>query len=360
MPTISLCLIVRNEASVLANCLDSVQGAVDEIVIVDTGSTDDTQAVARRYTDRILDFAWVDDFSAARNFSFRQATGDYILWLDADDVLLEKDRLMLIGLKEGLPETVDAVSMIYHYAFDEYGNVTLSLRRNRLVKREKHFCWHGPVHEYLAVDGSIVMSDIIVTHRRVHRQSDRNLMIFEARMRRGESFSPRDLYYYGNELMDHGRWEQAAGMFQRFIQTGQGWVEDIISSLLKLADIYGQLNRPEKQLSFLWQTFDHGEPRAECCCRLGAYFMERGQWQQAIFWYRLVAKLEKPEECWGFIHDAYWTWVPNLQLCVCYYRIGDYSRAFYHNELAAKYRPQDPHILHNRKLLEGVLHDEAL
>ena len=82
-------MIVKNEASVLARCLDSVRGAVDEIVIADTGSTDETPAIARRYTDMVYPFAWCDDFSAARNFCFSKATGDYLMWLDADDVLPE-------------------------------------------------------------------------------------------------------------------------------------------------------------------------------------------------------------------------------------------------------------------------------
>ena len=83
MVTVSLCLIVKNEADRLDNCLKSVAEAVDEIIIVDTGSTDETKEIARRYTDKVYDFTWCDDFSAARNESFRHATKDYILWLDA-------------------------------------------------------------------------------------------------------------------------------------------------------------------------------------------------------------------------------------------------------------------------------------
>ena len=88
MATISLCMIVKNEEKVLARCLDSVKPAVDEIVILDTGSTDATKDVAARYTDRIYDFPWVDDFSAARNASFAKASMTFTMWLDADDVLV--------------------------------------------------------------------------------------------------------------------------------------------------------------------------------------------------------------------------------------------------------------------------------
>ena len=85
MITISLCMIVKNEERTLARCLDSVAGITDEIVIVDTGSSDRTMEIAAQYTDRIFMYEWADDFAAARNFSFDQATQEYILWLDADD-----------------------------------------------------------------------------------------------------------------------------------------------------------------------------------------------------------------------------------------------------------------------------------
>ena len=89
MVSISLCMIVRNEEEVLARCLDSVRAAVDEIVIVDTGSTDRTKEIASEYTEKIFDYKWCEDFSAARNFAFSKGHMDYLMWLDADDVLPE-------------------------------------------------------------------------------------------------------------------------------------------------------------------------------------------------------------------------------------------------------------------------------
>ena len=92
MITISLCMIVKNEERILKRCLDSVKDLVDEIVIVDTGSTDTTRQIAERYTDKIYDFTWIDDFSAARNFAFSKATQEYIYSADADEVLSEENR----------------------------------------------------------------------------------------------------------------------------------------------------------------------------------------------------------------------------------------------------------------------------
>ncbi|HTG69016.1 MAG TPA: glycosyltransferase family 2 protein, partial [Candidatus Udaeobacter sp.] len=108
MITISLCMIVKNEEQVLDRCLNSVKDLVDEIVIVDTGSTDSTKEIAANYTDRIFHFEWIDDFSAARNYSFRHATKDYILWLDADDLLQENDLEKFKALKQTLDPNVDS------------------------------------------------------------------------------------------------------------------------------------------------------------------------------------------------------------------------------------------------------------
>ncbi|MEJ5365233.1 MAG: glycosyltransferase [Desulfosoma sp.] len=86
--TISLCMIVRNEEANLPRCLDSVRDQVDEIIVVDTGSQDRTRDIAALYGAKVLEFQWNNDFSAARNVSVQHATGDWVLWLDADEELL--------------------------------------------------------------------------------------------------------------------------------------------------------------------------------------------------------------------------------------------------------------------------------
>ena len=145
--TISLCMIVKNEEYYIDNCLKSIYDIVDEIIIVDTGSTDKTKEIVSKYTNKIYDFKWINDFAAARNFSFSKATCNYIMWLDADDVLYESDREKLKEYKKTLDDTKVPASMIYDYAFDRNGNVTLALRRNRIIKNDHKDHWVGFVHE---------------------------------------------------------------------------------------------------------------------------------------------------------------------------------------------------------------------
>ncbi len=95
-------MIVRDEEKNLPKCLESVRGIFDEIVVVDTGSTDRTVEVARSFGARVFDFAWVDDFAAARNAALARATGDYAFWLDADDVVEPPERETLQALLDSL------------------------------------------------------------------------------------------------------------------------------------------------------------------------------------------------------------------------------------------------------------------
>ena len=89
--TISLCMITKNEEKFLELCLNSVKSIVDEIIIVDTGSTDKTKEIAKKFNAKIIDFKWIDDFSAAKNESLKHATRDWVLVLDADEVIEKKD-----------------------------------------------------------------------------------------------------------------------------------------------------------------------------------------------------------------------------------------------------------------------------
>ena len=125
MVTISLCMIVKDEEAVLKRCLESAKEIADEMIVVDTGSRDQTREIAEKEGARVYQFPWIDDFAAARNFSFSQAVMDYCLWLDADDVLLPEDRRRLQKLKESLEPGVDMVMMKYNTAFDSQGKMCI-------------------------------------------------------------------------------------------------------------------------------------------------------------------------------------------------------------------------------------------
>ena len=358
MVTISLCMIVKNEEDTIARCLESVKGIVDEINIVDTGSTDQTKKVLRMYTDRIYDFEWVDDFAKARNYAFQQATKDFILWLDADDVFLPDDQEKLKELKMNLDLTTDSVTMDYNLSIDQHGNVLTRLKRNRLVKRTNNFQWIGAVHEYLEVAGTIFHSNVAVTHNSSRHDTDRNLLIYEKQLANNIEFSPRDLFYFANELKDHQMYQRAIEFYEKFLLTEKGWIEDNILACSRLADCFFELGEHKKELESNLRSFQFDHPRPEFCCRLGFYFLSKKELNPAIFWYKLATEIKLPSESLGLQNLSFSTWLPHLQLCVCYDQLGQHEMANEHNEKARKYSPDDSKILKNKKYLESILQKE--
>ncbi len=165
MITISLCMIVKNEEQVLSRCLDSLAGLMDEIIIVDTGSSDRTKEIAARYTDKIYDYIWKDDFADARNFAFSKASMEYIYTADADEVLDDENREQFRLLKEAMVPEVEIVQMKY-VTKNEF-NTVLNFKeeyRPKLYRRLRTFTWIDPIHETVRLDPVVFDSDIAITH----------------------------------------------------------------------------------------------------------------------------------------------------------------------------------------------------
>ena len=353
MITISLCMIVRDEEPVLARCLESVRGIPDEIIIVDTGSLDRTKTAAAAYTDLVYDFPWADDFALARNYSFSKASMDYILWLDADDVMEEPDRQAFLRLKEELDPRTDVVMMPYHVALNEKGEPVFSYERERLLKREKGFRWEGAVHEAIQPAGVILHSPIAVSHRKEQvNDPDRNLRIFEKLLASGQRLSPRHQYYYGRELAGHGRYEEAARVFTEFLDSGQGWEENCAGACLSLSECLLKLGKKREALEALARSFAYGLPRPEICCAMGNLSMEKGELSRAIYWYK--AAMSCPPEEGGFCQAEYRDIIPLLQLCVCYDRMGDYKEAYACHERCRRLRPDHPSVKFNESYFAGL------
>ena len=106
-PLITLAMIVKNEELMLEGCLQSVQGAVDEIVIIDTGSTDNTKKIAQKFNAKIFDFKWINDFAAARNESLKHSTGSWILYMDADERLSPNSSVSIKNMIQQTPDDID-------------------------------------------------------------------------------------------------------------------------------------------------------------------------------------------------------------------------------------------------------------
>ena len=145
MHPISVCIIAKNEETHIEKCLAALTPYDFEIIVVDTGSTDRTKEIASRYTDKVLDFAWINDFSAARNFSLEQAAHDYVLILDCDEIVLSLDREQIDMLINEHPEAVGLIARDNHYT----SNQTDSIYQDRVERlfHKKYYHYESPIHE---------------------------------------------------------------------------------------------------------------------------------------------------------------------------------------------------------------------
>jgi glycosyltransferase involved in cell wall biosynthesis len=160
-------MIVRNEEATLTACLSSVADLVDEMVVVDTGSTDDTKEVAGRFGARVFDFPWCDDFAAARNESLSHARGNWILWLDGDEYFDETNRLKLRGLISNLDADKTAFMMGQHSRSPD--GVALMVHQVRLFRNDPEIRWDYRVHEQVLpalhrAGHRVHGTDVLITH----------------------------------------------------------------------------------------------------------------------------------------------------------------------------------------------------
>lgn len=358
MVTISLAMIVKNEEKNIRRCLNSVYGVVDEIIIVDTGSKDKTKEICSLYTDKVYDFKWIDDFSAARNYSYELATMEYILWLDADDYLLPEDVIKLKKLKKNISSEYNAIMMKYVTGLDSKGNETFSYYRERLTKKSCNFQWNEPVHEYLDTSGPIGESNIRIIHgkkRKTALKSGRNLKIYERYLKEKGYLSPRGTYYYARELKDHNRIKEAINQYELFLDTNMGWLEDNIAACSDLAKCYFEINLDTLALTTLFKSFLYDTPRAEVCCQIGYHYQEKEEYERAIYWFQLILTLKMPKNCWGFMQPDCWAYIPLIECAVCYDRLGDYKRALQFNNRALKHKPDSIQAKRNQDYLQKKL-----
>lgn len=350
--SLSLCMIVKDEGKTLERCLNSVKSFINEIIIVDTGSKDNTVEIAKKFNAKIYKFKWIDDFSAARNFAFSKATSDYIMWLDGDDFINEDDIKKIESLLSNMDSSYDYISAEYILARNSEGKVSTSLRRNRIVKRQSAFLWVGNVHEYLAVYGKGLEGNFSIEHGKVKEYTDRNLQIFKTMEKNNKKFTPRDIYYYANELFDNGYYKESINQYNKFIDTKEGWIEDIKGAYLKIIRALNLINDKDKIVDVAFESLKIDTPTAEIACSLGEYYFEKENYNQAAFWYRVALDSRPSSLNMSLTNSDYYTWIPSLQLTVCYYNLGNLKCSYFFNELAASFYGDKEKIEYNREIFK--------
>lgn len=222
--TISLCMIVKNEQKYLEKCLESVKQIVSEIIIVDTGSTDETLDIAKKYTPNIYSFNWVNDFSAARNYAIELAKSDYILVMDADEYF-DAD----VNLQEELKKDYDyyVFNINNHMKFNQsFIHTAVRLFRNNIGLK-----YENRLHEHLNIldDNSKyrgVMSLSTIQHVGYmdeeileEKKHKRNLPLMKLEVQ--ENPTAYNLYNMGKTYFGMNDFKKAVTYFQKSYSLGK-------------------------------------------------------------------------------------------------------------------------------------------
>ncbi len=349
---ISVCIIVKNEENVLARCLDCVKAFADEIIIVDTGSTDKTKEIATRYTNKLFDYVWCDDFSKARNYAFSLATGDYIMWLDADDVLEYSEIEKINQLK--LNMVADTYMLKYATSFDEFGKPNFVFERERIMKNDNRAIWHGFVHEAIVPFGNVEHLDITIQHRKTTTNyTKRNLNLFRKALKRGVKFNAREQYYYARELYYWGYYKKCKTELNKFFKMPNKFTPNTIDATLIISKCCEKLGDIENAKKWLFEGLNI-MPNAEIVCELARIYEKQGNIKNAIYFYQSALNIPKPTLQGLFVQTKYYYLIPLLQLVVLYYNMGEINSAQFYHQQAKKLYTNNSQVLYNDKIFSDT------
>lgn len=346
MPKVGMGLIAKDEAENIEPCFESWWDDVDHVVLVDTGSTDNTIAEARAFAaekgepDKLTvdEFEWVDDFSAARQRSWdllAQTDCTHYVWCDLDDRLVGAANLRAVAANA--PGNIVAWVMPYSYAHDAHGNVTCTLERERLIRADVRQVWRLPVHEVLEVDGQLGRSDAV---RWVHRKTPesvepgRNYRILrkdlESSETRGEPPSSRTLIYLGTECMALNKPGEAIGYLERYLESTDTPDEERCQGAHKLSIAYRMLadQTPAEAPVLLAKAgdaarraIDERPDWADGYLDLAELSIRAEQWERALRYLGIVKGCGQPQTLL-IINPLDYTYQPLVMESVCLIKLG--------------------------------------
>ena len=356
-PDLSLCLIVAptdSEAAYLDSCLKSVKRYVDEICITITGKNEKCEEVCKQYGAKVSHFDWVDDFAAAREFNFSQATGKWILWLDADDVLVGGDKLKQL-ISEAEANLVSGYALEYQYAFDEGGKCKDVHWKLQLIKNDGWGEWKGALHEnYIekravsVVKGRGAFRVHTGSTERHKASNERNMRILEASIEKDPN-EPRNYFYLARAYTMAERREEALKLLEKYLDMS-GWDMERYEAHLLIAENLKELGQLDDALNVLSLATLEREDYPDAYIHKGMCYMKKNEYSKAIYNFKIALGQDLPDGTVFFNPNLYSRDLYG-SLAFCYLQIGKIDEALKFILLARKTDMKDKTMIQLHKTI---------
>lgn len=379
---ISLSIIVKNDPA-LEQCLLSLRDFVEQIVVVDTGSTDGvTQEIAKKYADVFEIYTdcndpetgLINNFSQARNRALELSTCKWVMWADSDDVVDGAEKLFAL-----LPEFekslghYDGLSVIfpYEYSYDEFGTCNCRHYRERLFLNPQHVTFTNPVHEVaIPKNGSnvihITSEDIVFKHKRQYSdkpiESGRNLRILKKYVDKIGESDARQFYYIGLEYCNNGMIDESIAHLTRYVELS-GWEDEVVMACLKLVDIYQAIGQYDNGLKWAFKAVEKKENWSEgylALARMYYFLADKGgpnsqrNWEKCVFFAKQGLALP-PTRTLLFVNPLEREYDIHRYLNVALNKIGNIQGALDSINTGLLKRPDDSILLFNKKIYETFI-----
>lgn len=351
--SVSLCMIVKNEEEVLAGCLSSVRDFVDEIIIVDTGSTDGTVKIAKRFGAKIYHHKWNNSFAEARNYSLLKATKQWILIMDADDQFEREDKDKLLRITDN--KTIDSnlycgKTLCYSGDIPDNNNVLINLNV-RLIRNNVDYKYEGRIHEQIVIESEdpnsphpIVATDIrfhhygyltsFITGKDKHK---RNIALIQLEL----EDNPQNafmLFNMGNEYFAMQQVEKSLDFYMQSFDHAdfsQSYSSDLLIRIVMCSEA---LHMDTELLKFGNLGLQYYPDLTDFEFLKGTALLRQKKIEAAIRSYKKCIKMGSPAANVNSMLGI-GTFKPHYALSTIYRKLGDYDKAEWHCYKALKYNP---------------------
>ena len=339
--TLSVCLIVKDEERVLGRCLFAAVQFADELIVVDTGSKDRSREIAGEYTDLVFSEPWQNSFAVARNFAASKATCDFVMWLDADDVMEPNEIRKLNELKERLNASIDVVFVAYR----NYGFLSDIGLRDRIHRRELSCRWEGDIHEAICIGADwskLLCPEITIIHKKEHvNDPDRNIRMFEDIKKTGKLSGAFALAFFCRELALRDYKDKALDAWQDML-TLEPSVNQVQYALVFLSMMLLRQKEYEKCRMLIHTAADKYKVPLSAFFRyqLGLAAEGMGDTKEAERQYRLATDTPVDTTTGMIEFTGYDNYLPCIKLCALAYDSGDMASSEAWNNRAGQAWPQ--------------------